>query len=488
MQLQLRTLRVRAVVVSVLIALSPLLFVWLGPSVEESTLDEMKGELYRTANVAMKAIQRNDGIATDGWARHRLGQIARSHHAWVRVVSADGQVLHGADHGSTTSVSASWLERLLTEEAGPPKLDRYEASRPPLAQREEFERALDEGRSALCEYAMDGRLLTCVEVRRLDPPDADEPRLLYLRNGSVRRMSTIAGVQYPLLKLIVQVLGVSIVLGVWMGWWSVRPVKRLREQVAERTRAPVSTEPVVTQDRGEIGELADAFNALLAALRERKKANQAFMADIAHEIKNPVAAIKAAAERLEGGLEGGTVSAERAERLARVLDDSSQRLDLLVSRFLELARAEAGLPDEERRPVALDELVAALVERFRADERYTHLRFEADVAAAVVDGAPSHLETAVRNLLENAASFAQSRVRVSLSSDAAGVELVVEDDGPGIAPDDLVHVFDRFFSRRHDQGGTGLGLSMTRAIIEAHRGRIGVESQPGEGTRFRVVL
>jgi two-component system sensor histidine kinase ChvG len=493
MRLELRTLRVRAVVVSVLIAVSPLLFVWLGPSVEESTVVEMKGTLYEVAQAAVEDIAENDGVATDGWARHRLEQLAEQNGVWIRVVSADGRVLHGADQGSKTSVSVSFLEQLLTEDPGPPKLVEHEASRPKINQREEFERALDEGRSAMCEYAMQGRLLSCLEVRRLAAVDGGEPKVLYLRNGSVRRMRTIAGVQYPLLKLVVQVLAVSIVLGVWMGWWSVRPVRRLREQVADRARAPVSTEPVAISDRGEIGELADAFNTLLEALEERKKANQAFMADIAHEIKNPVAAIKAAAERLDQahlGEEGVSreLSAGRAERLAKVLDDSSQRLDGLVSRFLELARAEAGLPDEARQPVELDRIIEALLERFRADVRYAGLVFEADIEPVCIDGAAGHLETTLRNLLENAASFAESTVRVELASDGEQAILSVSDDGPGIAAEDVPHVFDRFFSRRHDQGGTGLGLAMVRAVVEAHRGRIEVSSAEDEGTRFVVYL
>ncbi len=484
MRLQVRTLRVRAVVVSVLIALSPLLFVWLGPSVEESTVSQMQGDLYRAANQMLASVDHHDGVATDRWARHHLDKIAAAHHVWLRVVSPDGTVLYSTDHGSNYSVSASFFERLLTWDAGPPKLAQYETTRPPLAERQEVHRAVAEGRSALCEYAFDGQLLTCVEVRRVGPPGADKPRLLYLRDGSVRRMRTIAGMRYPLLKLVFQVLGVSIVLGLWMGWWSVRPVKRLREQVAERARTPVSTELVDVDDRGEIGELADAFNALLEALEQRKQANQAFMADIAHEIKNPVAAVKAAAERLDSG----EMSPERAERLGRILQDSSRRLDELVSRFLELARAEAGLPDEQRQPVALDALASALVDQFRADERYTALDFEADIAPATVDGAPGHLETALRNLLTNAASFAETTVRVSLRADDGRAVLTVADDGPGISADDLPHVFDRFFSRRHDQGGTGLGLSMTRAIVEAHRGRIHVDSTVGEGTRFTVEI
>ena len=484
MRLQLRTLRVRSIVVAILIALSPLVFVYLGLTHEESAVATMQQRLLAAGQPAVVFARQNDGVATDSWARSRFEKLAKEHNLWLRVVTPEGRVVFGAGQKSAHSSSTSAFERLLAEDPGPLKLADYETSRPPLTEREEFVRALDQGRSALCEYARDGNFLTCVEVRRLEAEDGGRPLLLYLRNGSIQGLRTVAGIEYSVVALVLQVLAVSLVLGVWMGWWSVRPVKQLRQQVAERTRAPVSTEPVDTNDRGEIGELADAFNALLDALQERREANEAFMADIAHEIKNPVAAIKAAAERLDSG----ELTEKRASRLARVLSDSSQRLDQLVSRFLELAHAEAGLPDEEREPVEFDGLVAALVERFEADERYQDVTFEVSLETASIDGASGHLETAVGNLLQNAVSFAHSTVRVALSSSDEQVVLCVADDGPGIDPDDVPHVFDRFFSRRHDDSGTGLGLAMTRAIVEAHRGRITVDSELGDGTRFEIRL
>lgn len=164
--LELRTLRVRAVFVSVLIALSPLIFVWLGPSVEESTLGTMQGGLYETAQHAVRIIEDNDGVATDGWARHRLDELAAQDDVWLRVVTPGGRVLQGANHGSDTSVSASFLEKLLTHDPGRPSSpNTRRAGRSSPSARSSPARS-QRGRAALCEYALQGRLLTCVEVHR----------------------------------------------------------------------------------------------------------------------------------------------------------------------------------------------------------------------------------------------------------------------------------------------------------------------------------
>jgi signal transduction histidine kinase len=209
------------------------------------------------------------------------------------------------------------------------------------------------------------------------------------------------------------------------------------------------------------------------------------MADMAHEIKNPVAAIRAVSESLERRPE---VDAERAERLAKILKDSSARLDAVVNRFLELARAESGLPRADKSEVRVDELVKNIVESFSTDERYTAIKFDLASFKATVLGSAAHLETVVRNLVANAASFAKTEVRVRVERREDWVVIEVSDDGKGIAEDDLPRVFDRFFTRRDDGGGTGLGLAMVLALTRAHGGKVRVESEVGKGSTFIVEL
>jgi len=280
------------------------------------------------------------------------------------------------------------------------------------------------------------------------------------------------------------VLVVAIALGLWLGWRIGRPLDDLREAVIERTHTVVSTTPIEIEGDDEFAELAKAFNVLLSAVEEHRVSQEEFIADMAHEVKNPVAAIRAAAESLERK----ELTPERAERIARILKNSSKRLDDVVTRFLELARAQAGLPKVHRAPFDLGELATRVVENLESDERYQSLTLTPRAAAIMIDGSSEHIETCIRNLVQNAASFAQSTVEVEVLIERDQAVLTVSDDGPGISAEDQKRVFDRFFTRRDDGGGTGLGLAMVQAICLAHGGIVEVESEPGDGSKFRMKL
>ncbi|MCA2980816.1 MAG: HAMP domain-containing histidine kinase, partial [Myxococcaceae bacterium] len=171
---------------------------------------------------------------------------------------------------------------------------------------------------------------------------------------------------------------------------------------------------------------------------------------------------------------------------------SSAQLDRLVSQFLELARAEAGLPAEAREVVPLGALLRGLSSTWASDPRVASVTWALAGLEAQADvlGVPSRLERAFGNLLSNAASFAGASGRVELTLEASPTDVWVHlvDSGPGIDPAHLPRVFERFFTTRLEAGGTGLGLAMTKAIIEAHGGSISVESPPGRGARFSVRL
>jgi two-component system sensor histidine kinase ChvG len=265
----------------------------------------------------------------------------------------------------------------------------------------------------------------------------------------------------------------------------VGPLAALRDQVLAKVREPRPRADLQAPATSETEELAQAFNTLLERLEERRHENEAFVADLVHEFKNPVATIRACGENLTAK----ELTPERAERLARLLLESSTRLDALVSQFLELARAEAGMQNAAWERVDLAALAKARVDHARSDERWSALTLQLEAAApAAVRGVPERLETLLDNLLANAASFARDHgtVRAAVTVHGAEVELSVHDDGAGIAEQDLPHVFDRFFTtRRHDKG-TGLGLALVRAIAEAHGGRVAVSSQLGQGATFRA--
>lgn len=480
--IEIGSFRTRAVILAILIALAPLAYVYLGPLYENIVQRRLQSSLQEAAGKTVDTVV-EQAASLDDLPTHAFDRIAREYEVWVRIADHDGRILH-TGNGALDDGAYGSVRRSLSEDSSTLRLRDYDEKRPPLAERPEFERASREGRASRCELAQDGALLTCLEIRRVPPDGERGPMFVLVQNASVRGVRELAAARYPMFQLVVQLLGIGIVIALLVGWWSVRPVQLLREQVVDRASPPVSTDPVDVEAGGEVDRLADAFNELLEALQERRQATKAYMADIAHEVKNPVAAIGTAAERLDTD----DPDPERIERIRRVLEDSSERLNRLVSRFLELARAEAGLPDEQRTRFDVGDLVERLVEQFRSDERYTDLEIDWQGTSADIEAVPGHLETAVRNLLENGASFAEQCLAVELRTEPDRVVLSVTDDGPGIADEDLPHVFDRFFSRRPGNEGTGLGLAMTRAVVEAHDGQIDVDSTVGEGTTFELHL
>lgn len=292
----------------------------------------------------------------------------------------------------------------------------------------------------------------------------------------------------------VAVLGGALFMALWLGWRMGLPLARLKQQALDRAArlapddAPHPTHALVLDREDEFGDLAGAFNTLLAALEHQKRGQEAFVADLVHELKNPVAAVRSAAEALQRT----EVDADRAARLARILETSSSRLDHVVTRFLELARAQAGLPGAERQTVDVGALARGIADSTAADPRFSDVTFTvAGPQHAAIPGVASAIESALRNLVENAASFAplgdgEAQVWIDIEAKPLAVELRVRDSGPGITTDDLPHVFDRYFTKRKTGLGTGLGLALVKAVAEGHGGTASVRSTLGDGATFSL--
>jgi signal transduction histidine kinase len=278
-----------------------------------------------------------------------------------------------------------------------------------------------------------------------------------------------------------QVLPVALVLAWWLGWRMVRPVELLRDQVLARLDGSVQG-GIALGRSDEFGELATAFDIVLRRLEDRNQANLGFAADLAHELKSPLAALRAAGEALEDAhLDPG-----RAARLGRLVIASTARLDSLACELLDLARAETGMAGEPREALDVAALARALLETCRSDERWQGCDFRYEGPTTLtISAVPGRIETALRNLLINAASFAghDGHVAVVVQRTEDSVVVAVRDDGPGIAATELPRIFDRFFTTRAGSG-SGLGL----ALAEAHGGTVDVQSTLGEGATFTVRL
>jgi signal transduction histidine kinase len=421
----------------------------------------------------------------------RLEGVARLHQVRLRVFDASGEELENFDfdYGRDLSQRAGGVVlRSNAERAG----RTFDDSSGAVAARAEFLEALRSTHSSParpvegCRDISEHDLVVChAVVRVLD--DAGAVRVIYVQDSSERPLAALYELGFQLKRLTLVVLPLALVLSWLAGRRVVRPLEALRDQVLAKVREPRPKPDLVARANDETRDLADAFNTLLERLNARRAENETFVADLVHEFKNPVATIRACADTLGSS----PVEPERAERIARLLRESSGRLDLLVTEFLELARAEAGMLRESWSSVDLSALARGKIASVSDDERWAKTRFELSAPEpAHVRGVPLRLESVLANLLENAAAFAGAggTVTVTISVRDGHVILAVSDDGPGIAAEDLSHVFERFFTtRRHDRG-TGLGLALVRAIVDGHGGTVNVQSRPGHGATFTATF
>jgi len=229
--------------------------------------------------------------------------------------------------------------------------------------------------------------------------------------------------------------------------------------------------------------LAHTLNDLLGRLEGAVTRERQFVADASHELRTPIAGVRALLETEPA--DAASMVQVRAEALTRL-----GQLQDLVEELLVLAKADEMAVDGAARPVDLDELVLG---QARQLERTTNLRIDtSQVSGGQVVGRDTELSRVVENLATNAVRHAETAVAFSVRQRDGVVELTVSDDGPGIAVDDRARIFERFSTledaRSPGHGGAGLGLSIASAIVAAHHGSIHADDAPGTGARFVVRL
>ncbi len=294
--------------------------------------------------------------------------------------------------------------------------------------------------------------------------------------------------------LLLGVTALTLALSFYLARTIVRPLRMLAI-AAHRVRLGRSREVVVPRlpdRRDEIGALARALSDMSIALRLRIDATEAFAADVAHELKNPLASLRSAVDTLE------TVEApDLRHRLLAVIRDDVGRLDRLISDIADASRLDAELSRTRFEPVDAGALAAGLVAAYRGSGLPPGVSVEylpPAAGAAKVQGDPARLAQVLRNLIDNAISFSPVPGLVIVSAETAPgrVSLRVEDEGPGVPEENRADVFRRFYSQRpeaEDFGRhSGLGLSIAGAIVEAHGGSIRVDDRPQGGAAFVVDL
>lgn len=312
--------------------------------------------------------------------------------------------------------------------------------------------------------------------------------LLSTQGGEIDQ--AVAAERLVIVRVFLVAMAVMVVLSLLLASTIAGPVRRLAdaaERVRRRTRSRVEI-PDFTSRSDEIGHLSGALRDMTDALYSRIEAIESFAADVSHELKNPLTSLRSAVETLPLAKTDNSRG-----RLLEVIQHDVKRLDRLITDISDASRLDAELQRQEAEPVDLTRLLKTVTgvqnDVVRGDDVHVKLSFEHAPGANgefVVPGHDSRLGQVINNLIDNARSFSPKagEVRVTCKRLKDAVEITVDDDGPGIPPHALARIFERFYTDRPEEQGfgqnSGLGLSISRQIVEAHGGRIWAENRPAE--------
>jgi two-component system sensor histidine kinase MprB len=266
-------------------------------------------------------------------------------------------------------------------------------------------------------------------------------------------------------------------LGALVGQATLRPVGQLTSVAEQVTETRDLSRRIQAGSRDELGRLASAFNGMLEALDSSLKAQKQLVADASHELRTPLASLRTNIEVLAGG------KRLPDEERRKLLEDVIGQVEELSSLVGALVEVDPDAPPELEDDVRLDELVSTAVDRARLHS--PEVEFATELSPSVVTASPLQVDRAVSNLLDNAAKWSD-RVEVRVD----GHSVTVRDHGPGIAPEDLPHVFDRFYraAAARKLPGSGLGLAIVKQVAQAHGGVVTAENAPDGGAVFRLRL
>jgi two-component system sensor histidine kinase ChvG len=355
--------------------------------------------------------------------------------------------------------------------------------------------ALFGGQEGQARRGHDGKLVLTMAVPVQRYRQVLGALLLTKDGGAIER--SVAARRVDVLVIFGVALTVTVLLSLYLAGTIARPIRTLA-RAADRVKSGKGKKiplPDYSRRRDEIGELGRALTAMTDTLWMRVDAIEGFAADVAHEIKNPLTSLRSAVEtvmRLD--------DPARIKQLLAIILDDVNRMDRLITDISDASRLDAELARAEAEPFDLRRLLEALVEVHSMSAGETGPRFQIDLApqSLTVTGLEGRLGQVFRNIIVNAMSFSPpgGTIRLTARRDGESILTTVEDEGPGIPEDKLEAIFDRFYSSRpeSEKFGThsGLGLSISKQIVEAHRGRLWAENRmEGErvlGARFLVRL
>jgi signal transduction histidine kinase len=282
---------------------------------------------------------------------------------------------------------------------------------------------------------------------------------------------------------------ISLIGARWLARGMTQP---LRDMAAAVRRMEVGdyTSRVHTHSRDEVGQLATAFNRMSAELELLERSRRDLVANVSHELKTPITAIRAHLENLADGIE------QPDRDTLQVMLGQTERLGRLVDQLLDLSKLESGEVPLQLEPMALAPMVDRVISEFSVGRAVTDIALLAEVPDDLtVDADRERIHQVVFNLVDNAVRFTPPGGEVTIAAERAAerVRVMVRDTGVGVAPEHLPRLFERFYRAdparsRDDGGGTGIGLAIARSIVEGHGGRITAKSEPGNGATFTFDL
>ena len=334
------------------------------------------------------------------------------------------------------------------------------------------------------------------QYRVLASRDADTGQLTIAAVPTSEVQQTLHHLLLVEALVIVAVLLTLAIVGSLVVRLGLRPLDRMEATAGKIAAGDLSHRVSPANESTEVGRLGLALNAMLDRLEDafqQREASEArlrrFLADASHELRTPLASIRGYAELFRMG---ATAEPAATENAMRRIEEEAARMGVLVEDLLALARLDRP-PEHELELVHFSKLAADAVADARAVAPDRTITLEADPAACVV-GDPLQLRQVLANLLRNALTHtpASSPVEVAVSEDGEAVTLSVRDHGPGLPTDSPEQLFERFWraegGRERGRGGAGLGLAITRAVVEAHGGSITAVQASGGGAEFRVRL
>jgi two-component system sensor histidine kinase MprB len=431
------TLAAGAATLLVVVAVSAAVYVLVRRDLREQIDNSLGGDVTTDLDLANVDPPDNVGLAERLNARDRLPFTDR----FLQVVDSEGEIVR------------SYTDAVLPVSAG----------------------VVDVARGERSTYLYDEETADGTPVRVRVMPVADGLAVQFGRsldevNVSLRQLAITLGV------ISAGAVGLALLLGRLVASAAVAPVHRLSAAAETIARTGDLSHHISAPGRDELARLAGSFNTMLDALESSLARQRQLVADASHELRTPLASVRTNVELLVRT--NGWEPAER-EELLRAVVAQIRELTRLVDDLVELARGEED--DEAFEPLSLEVAVAGVVDRARRN--HPSLEFRVTACPSVIRGAPRRVDRAITNLVDNAAKWSPTGGRVDVV--VGGGAVAVNDEGPGIDPADVPHVFDRFYrsARARSMPGSGLGLAIVKQVADSHGGTVSVGAARRGGAR-----